>query len=62
MSRDRSVTTKHEQLLQHYRQVCAARNNEAMRVVNLIEVAMYSAETEETQQVLLDLAVKVLRP
>lgn len=60
--RDRSVTTNQERLLHHYKQVCAARNNETMRVAELIEMAMHSAETEETQIALLDLAVKVLRP
>lgn len=62
MARDRSITSPQEQQLHHYRQACAARDNETMRVASLIEVAMYSAESEETQQALLDLAIKVLKP
>lgn len=62
MTRDRSITTKQEERLHHYRQVCAARHNETNRCAELIEMAMHQAETEETQQALLDLAIKVLKP
>lgn len=62
MPRDRSETTSAEKLLHHYKQVCNARNNETMRVADLIEQAMYGAESEETQEALLNLAIKVLKP
>lgn len=62
MSRDRSITTDTEKSLMLYKRVCEARNNETMRVAGLIEIAMYTAETEETQKALLDLAIKVLKP
>jgi len=60
--RDRSVTTNQERLIHHYRQVCAARHNETTRVAELIEQAMYTAESEETMNALLELAIKVLKP
>lgn len=60
--RNRSITTEAERMLHFLSRICKARHNETMRVADLIEIAMYEAESEETQKALLDLASKVLRP
>ncbi|MFN3473590.1 MAG: hypothetical protein ACK4ZW_06040 [Blastomonas sp.] len=60
--RDRSQTTDFEKRLQYYRAIIQSRHAETMRVVELIEMALYAAESDEAQQLLVDLAHKVLKP
>lgn len=60
--RDRAEVNGHEKLFTTYRQISAARQKETMRVADLIELALYEAESDETQQALVDLARKVLQP
>lgn len=51
-----------EQALMMYQRISQARNNETMRVADLIEVAMHETESDEVREALLNLAIKVLRP
>jgi len=59
--RDRTITTEAERMLPMYDRICRTRQNETMRVGDLIAQAMYEAESEETQEALLNLAIKVLK-
>lgn len=60
--RDRSITTNQEKLLTTYKRISQARHAETMRVADLIEMAVYAAESKETLDALVDLAAKVLEP
>ncbi|MBF5091964.1 hypothetical protein F1640_18590 [Novosphingobium sp. NBM11] len=60
--RDRSQVNSHEKLFQMYQRITQARRDETLRVAGLIELALYEAESEETQAALVDLAYKVLKP
>lgn len=51
-----------EKALLMYQRISRARNDETMRVANLIEVAMHEAKTDEVREALLNLAIKVLKP
>ncbi len=60
--RDRLQTSKQEALFTLYKRITLARHNETMRVADLIEQALYEAESEETMDALVSLAIKVLKP
>lgn len=60
--RDRLQTSKQEALFALYKRITQARQTETMRITDLIEQALYEAESEETMDALVSLAIKVLKP
>jgi len=60
--RDRLQTSKQEALFTLYKRIAQARQTETMRVADLIEQALYEAESDETMEALVSLAIKVLKP
>lgn len=60
--RDRLKTSDFEKRFKLHKSITQTRHNEMMRVADLIEQALYEAESDETQEALVQLAIKVLHP
>jgi hypothetical protein len=62
MSRDPSKPSDSEKAFALYRRIYIACHNETMRITDLIDTALYEAESDQVQMALANLAVKVFNP